>query len=279
MSVVLHALFGTKVREATNQRTKPKISQLPFKGDEFEGVVSGASDSLVLLEGCMKWSGGDEYRGSFQNGLMHGSGSYFYLDGRVFVGSFVLGKKEGDGVLTLAEGGRMRGFFKSDLLHGNGARLIDGVEHIGAFEFGQPCGWGTRTYSAAGGSQHLGLWRTVGEREVLEGKTVYVQTDGSRLLEVYRSGKLMSSHALKRNIATSSSDGAPKTWKRDSEATSCFVCDTAFSLTLRRAHCRHCGELMCADCTKRTKVPPQDKDVKVCDDCFIVLKAKSTAVI
>ncbi len=56
-------------------------------GDEFEGIVQGLNTELCLVEGTMRWVGGDEYRGCFRNGLMHGRGSYFYNDGRIYVTS------------------------------------------------------------------------------------------------------------------------------------------------------------------------------------------------
>ena len=138
-------------------------------GDVFEGVVEGPNSQLRLVEGSMRWHGGDEFRGEFQNDVMHGRGSYFYADGRVFAGEFACGVKCGRGLMTDGEDS-FRGYWRDDVPHGVGLRVQGQEKHCGVFDMGRCCGWGTRQYSPSG--MHLGFWKTVGEREMLEGKAM-----------------------------------------------------------------------------------------------------------
>mmetsp|Transcript_44938 Transcript_44938/g.119582 ORF Transcript_44938/g.119582 Transcript_44938/m.119582 type:complete len:101 (+) Transcript_44938:3-305(+) len=65
------------------------------------------------------------------------------------------------------------------------------------------------------------------------------------------------------------------TWQADREATNCTKCKVAFSLFLRKHHCRHCGKIFCEDCSSKQCTIPQyeiTKPVRVCDECFVVIK-------
>ncbi len=39
-------------------------------------------------------------------------------------------------------------------------------------------------------------------------------------------------------------------WEGDASATACRACARAFGLFLRRHHCRHCGTLVCHNCSR-----------------------------
>jgi hypothetical protein len=39
-------------------------------------------------------------------------------------------------------------------------------------------------------------------------------------------------------------------WVPDSASGACRLCEKEFSCWTRRHHCRHCGELLCADCSR-----------------------------
>jgi hypothetical protein len=69
-------------------------------------------------------------------------------------------------------------------------------------------------------------------------------------------------------------------WVPDSERPRCHVCKVQFTLTLRRHHCRACGEVFCDNCTKdreEVSVPAtrpgskpiviSDEKVRVCKPC------------
>ncbi|XP_013097242.2 zinc finger FYVE domain-containing protein 26 homolog [Stomoxys calcitrans] len=60
-------------------------------------------------------------------------------------------------------------------------------------------------------------------------------------------------------------------WVRDEEATHCMCCRrTAFSMLMRRHHCRRCGRVVCFSCsTYRMRIPElyEDVEVRICNDC------------
>ncbi|MES1911540.1 MAG: hypothetical protein MHM6MM_003955 [Cercozoa sp. M6MM] len=62
-------------------------------------------------------------------------------------------------------------------------------------------------------------------------------------------------------------------WHENTEA--CERCDTRFSMTKRRHHCRQCGRCVCAQCAKNKMVVSGcgDKPARVCDDCAALADA------
>ncbi|CAE7194264.1 EEA1 [Symbiodinium natans] len=60
----------------------------------------------------------------------------------------------------------------------------------------------------------------------------------------------------------------------DAKESACPRCGANFTTYFRRHHCRHCGGLVCDDCSRhRTRIPqdPSLGNVRVCDDCFKVI--------
>ncbi|KAG5677152.1 hypothetical protein PVAND_006934 [Polypedilum vanderplanki] len=61
-------------------------------------------------------------------------------------------------------------------------------------------------------------------------------------------------------------------WVPDNETVSCMCCKKSkFSLLNRRHHCRRCGRVVCAECTRNRILLPKlynDLMVRCCDDCF-----------
>jgi len=63
-------------------------------------------------------------------------------------------------------------------------------------------------------------------------------------------------------------------WVPDNQVTGCKACDIQFTITIRRHHCRCCGCIFCAKCS-RNKIPLQSAEknfkyikARVCDKCF-----------
>ena len=66
-------------------------------------------------------------------------------------------------------------------------------------------------------------------------------------------------------------------WARDGASPKCVSCKKNFTLTRRRHHCRHCGKVVCHDCSMhQARHPDYAAPVRICDDCFYAA-LKSTA--
>ncbi|XP_015668154.1 early endosome antigen 1 [Protobothrops mucrosquamatus] len=58
-------------------------------------------------------------------------------------------------------------------------------------------------------------------------------------------------------------------WAEDNEVQNCMACGKGFSVTIRRHHCRQCGNIFCAECSSKNALTPSSKKpVRVCDTCF-----------
>ena len=71
-------------------------------------------------------------------------------------------------------------------------------------------------------------------------------------------------------------------WMPDTEASKCGRCNKSFSVLRRKHHCRNCGHIVCADCSKKKKqlanpirrpgsTAPETGPVRVCDHCAIAV--------
>nr|XP_042900989.1 early endosome antigen 1 [Parasteatoda tepidariorum]XP_042900990.1 early endosome antigen 1 [Parasteatoda tepidariorum] len=59
-------------------------------------------------------------------------------------------------------------------------------------------------------------------------------------------------------------------WADDSEVTHCTACGKLFTVTIRKHHCRNCGNIFCNECSaKSATVASSKKPVRVCDVCFV----------
>ncbi|XP_070545448.1 RUN and FYVE domain-containing protein 2-like isoform X2 [Ptychodera flava] len=69
-----------------------------------------------------------------------------------------------------------------------------------------------------------------------------------------------------------------KTWTDDKEVTSCKQCNKAFSVSRRKHHCRHCGDIFCNNCSDNTMpLASSAKPVRVCDNCHTLLLQRFSA--
>ncbi|XP_039753795.1 hepatocyte growth factor-regulated tyrosine kinase substrate isoform X2 [Pararge aegeria] len=72
---------------------------------------------------------------------------------------------------------------------------------------------------------------------------------------------------LKESDAMFAADIAPE-W---AQGEVCHRCRVAFSLIMRKHHCRACGQVFCQQCSSKTSTLPKfgiEKEVRVCDACF-----------
>jgi len=69
-------------------------------------------------------------------------------------------------------------------------------------------------------------------------------------------------------------------WVPDSDAPTCQICRTAFTLLNRRHHCRKCGIVVCGSCSKgRHLLPSQSKKpLRVCNNCQQILTGKGQGI-
>ncbi|KAH8294946.1 hypothetical protein KR018_004572 [Drosophila ironensis] len=67
-------------------------------------------------------------------------------------------------------------------------------------------------------------------------------------------------------------------WTRDEEATHCMCCRrAAFTMLMRRHHCRRCGRVVCYACsTHRIRIPElyDELEVRICNDCASISAPK-----
>ena len=94
-----------------NGPSKNKKEILAAKSANGEGCISG---NCVDGRGVYVYKNHSaRYEGTFQGEQAHGKGSIYYATGDVYVGDWVNGYFEGQGVLTLNDGKRISGYWKA----------------------------------------------------------------------------------------------------------------------------------------------------------------------
>jgi hypothetical protein len=89
---------------------------------------------------------GDRYEGEFDNGLMHGWGTYYYKNGGRYEGEFENDLRSGRGTLTTG-GERYVGAFANDMKQGQGSlSRADGTRYVGGFRDDLMMGKGVAFY-------------------------------------------------------------------------------------------------------------------------------------
>ncbi len=74
-------------------------------------------------------------------------------------------------------------------------------------------------------------------------------------------------------MAQTSGEPDKSFWVKDSYVNNCSACRKAFSMTIRKHHCRNCGEIFCSDCSsKQIQLThlgyPPNTFHRVCESCF-----------
>ncbi len=64
-------------------------------------------------------------------------------------------------------------------------------------------------------------------------------------------------------------------WLPDSAVTTCFKCHSEFTFTIRRHHCRVCGNIFCTRCCakKQVQIAREVRYLRLCDKCHRVIKS------
>ncbi|KAK8761698.1 hypothetical protein V5799_027037, partial [Amblyomma americanum] len=58
-------------------------------------------------------------------------------------------------------------------------------------------------------------------------------------------------------------------WADDSQVTHCTGCEKLFTVTIRKHHCRNCGNIFCNECSSKSAATASSKKpVRVCENCY-----------
>uniref|UniRef100_A0A672JD84 Early endosome antigen 1 n=1 Tax=Salarias fasciatus TaxID=181472 RepID=A0A672JD84_SALFA len=72
-----------------------------------------------------------------------------------------------------------------------------------------------------------------------------------------------------QSLQIKQSQSLTRKWAEDHEVQNCMACGKGFTVTVRKHHCRHCGNIFCAECSSRNALTPSSKKpVRVCETCF-----------
>jgi hypothetical protein len=94
-----------------------------------------------MIHGKMNYPDGSIYEGSWIDGKRHGEGRCSFLDGGVYIGDFREGSFHGQGKMTWSDGGSYAGAWCYGEMHGHGVELRPGdrvIRHDGVWQQGVP---------------------------------------------------------------------------------------------------------------------------------------------
>ena len=115
---------------------------------------------------------GDLFEGYFLNGKKNGRGKYTWANGNVYDGNWVDGKCTGKGRISWSSGASFDGEWKDNQMSEGKYSYADGSVYEGSFKNGKYDGYGKRIYKD--GDKYEGRWQS-GSRN---GKGVYTWADG-----------------------------------------------------------------------------------------------------
>lgn len=70
-------------------------------------------------------------------------------------------------------------------------------------------------------------------------------------------------------------------WDADETTAKCRKCSGTFGYFRWKHHCRYCGKIFCHWCSNNysKKVPNYNTEVRICDDCNIIIKREQEIII
>ena len=145
-----------------------KISNLPIcknspqiGGDKYWDDCIGK----YTWDSESEWRG-DHYEGAWKDNIMHGSGTYTFANGNIYIGELINGKRHGQGTAIWSNGDKYEGNWINDLRNGYGISIsVSGNKYLGEHKEGFRHGQGT--YIWADGSVWEGIWK---DGELSDGK-------------------------------------------------------------------------------------------------------------
>lgn len=163
-------------------------------GDEYQGTFE---NGLFHGYGVFYYVNGDIYKGQWRKGKQHGQGAMTYSNGNVYTGHWANGSRHGKGVLQYRSGSRYEGDWKLGKRHGRGMYVSkSGQRYIGDYAFNKPHGRGVQVESNGDsytGTFSKGKKHGVGECAPRSGDVVVCLFDRGR--------RIMDKKLLERAVA------------------------------------------------------------------------------
>tara|TARA_B100001173_G_scaffold110100_1_gene95337 strand:- start:55 stop:864 length:810 start_codon:yes stop_codon:yes gene_type:complete len=109
-------------------------------------VILSLFFSVNVYAETQNYSNGDKYVGQTKllSGKRHGQGTYYFADGRKYVGEWKKDLRHGQGSLTFPSGESYVGEWKDNLRNGKGTEIYkDGTKYVGEFKNNKRHGIGT----------------------------------------------------------------------------------------------------------------------------------------
>ena len=126
---------------------------------------------------------GDLFEGYFINGKKNGRGKYIWANGDIFDGNWVDGKRTGKGRITWSNGASFDGEWKDNQMSEGKYTFPDGEIYDGSFQNGKKEGYGKQVFP--NGEKYEGQWHD-GKKH---GRGTYTWADGDFYEGDWRDGK------------------------------------------------------------------------------------------
>lgn len=155
VEIQLHLASVCNVKDRSGHRAFKWFRRLMQDNDTYDGERNTEGER----HGHGKWMGanGDVYMGLWLLDKKNGQGTYTEADGHTYIGSFVDDKREGSCVFTYYDGSKYVGTYWQDKKDGYGTfTYADGQKYVGSWAKGKRHGTGTFVYTD--GSKYEGKW-------------------------------------------------------------------------------------------------------------------------